>query len=49
MATAGRLHRETVAFGHAKPVETVVMKMNVRYPRDNKNNRNLFKDSSYLF
>jgi len=25
----------------------VVMKMNVRYPRDNKNNRNPFKDSSY--
>jgi hypothetical protein len=44
----GRLHRcQTDKSDYADPVETVVKKMNVRYSRGNKNNKNLSKDSFY--
>jgi hypothetical protein len=47
LTTAGPVYRRTVKFAPGQPVETVVMKLNVRYPRHNKNNSNPFKDSSY--
>jgi hypothetical protein len=47
LTTGGPVYRRTVKFAPGTPVETVVMKLNVRYPRHNKNNSSSFKDSSY--
>jgi hypothetical protein len=46
-ATAGPLYRQTVKSVAGQPVERLVMIVNVRYPRPNKNNRNPFRDSLY--
>ena len=47
LTIVGSVYRRAVEFAPGDLVETVVMKLNVRYPRHNKNNSNLFKDSSY--
>ena len=47
LIVVGPLYRRAVKFAPGELVETVVMKLNVRYPQHNKNNSNPFKDSSY--
>lgn len=47
LATGGPYGCQTDKSDYADPVETVVKKMNVRYSRGNKNNKNQFKDSFY--
>ena len=45
--TPGGTNRQTVELGLFPPVDRLVMKVNVRYPRPNRNNKNSFKDSLY--
>ena len=45
--TRGPTFRRAVTCTLGELVDEVVKNMNVRYSRDNKNNRKLLKDSSY--
>ena len=47
LATGHRNRHQTDKSGDGDPVEIVVKRMNVRYSRGNKNNKNSSKDSFY--